>query len=92
VKTVSQYLAEASPELRAIYDSLDTFLMALGDDVTMKTAKYYLAYRRIKNFACVESAPAKWATAALLESEPGRGRARGRLHSRCPEHWSLRDR
>src|SRR2546421_1482756 len=28
--------------------------LGLGDDVSMKTTRYYLAYRRIKNFACVE--------------------------------------
>jgi predicted transport protein len=29
-------------------------LQALGDDVQVKTLKYYIAFRRIKNFACVE--------------------------------------
>jgi len=28
--------------------------LALGDDVQSKTLKYYIAFRRIKNFACVE--------------------------------------
>ena len=28
--------------------------MALGDDVQVKTLKYYLAFKRIKNFACLE--------------------------------------
>jgi predicted transport protein len=53
-KTVSDYLAQAGPELRSLYDSLDAFVLGLGDDVSMKTTRYYLAYRRIKNFACVE--------------------------------------
>lgn len=53
-KTVSDYLAQAGPELRSLYESLDAFLLGLGDDVSMKTTRYYLAYRRIKNFACVE--------------------------------------
>jgi len=56
-KTVTEYLAQASPKLRSLYDSLDAFLLALGDDVSMKTTLYYLAYRRIKNFACVEVHP-----------------------------------
>ena len=29
----------------------------LGDDVTRKTLKYYFAFKRIKNFACVEIHP-----------------------------------
>jgi predicted transport protein len=33
---------------------LDAYLMTLGDDVTMKATEFYVAYRRIKNFACVE--------------------------------------
>jgi predicted transport protein len=53
-KTVSDYLAKAGPELRSLYDALDEFVLSLGDDVSMKTTRYYLAYRRIKNFACVE--------------------------------------
>lgn len=53
-KTVSDYLAKAPANLTALYEALDAFLLALGDDVTMKTLRYYLAYRRIKNFACVE--------------------------------------
>jgi predicted transport protein len=53
-KTVSDYLAKARPDLRSLYDALDAFVLSLGDDVSMKTTRYYLAYRRIKNFACVE--------------------------------------
>jgi predicted transport protein len=53
-KTVSDYLEQASGDLRSLYDSLDAFVLGLGDDVSMKTTRYYLAYRRIKNFACVE--------------------------------------
>lgn len=53
-KTVSDYLAQAGEDLRSLYDSLDALVLGLGDDVSMKTTRYYLAYRRIKNFACVE--------------------------------------
>jgi predicted transport protein len=52
--TVTQHLANASADLKALYESLDAFLMTLGDDVVLKTNRYYLAYRRIQNFACVE--------------------------------------
>ena len=30
---------------------------ALGDDVQINTLKYYIAFKRIKNFACVEIHP-----------------------------------
>lgn len=56
-KTVSQFLEQAEPELRERYFALDAFLVALGDDVSKKVNKNYFAYRRIKNFACVEVHP-----------------------------------
>ncbi len=60
---MTEYLAKSGPELKSLYGSLDAFLHALGDDVVMKTNLSYLAYRRIKNFACVEVHPQ---TAQLL--------------------------
>lgn len=56
-KTVSDYKAKSSPELLALYEMVDAYLRALGDDVIMKITEYYIAYRRIKNFACVEFRP-----------------------------------
>lgn len=40
-----------------MFEALDAYLMALGNDVTKKTLKLYFAFRRIKNFACVEFRP-----------------------------------
>jgi predicted transport protein len=53
-KTVSEFLDQAKPELRDLYEELKAFLMALGDDVQFKVLKFYFAFKRIKNFACVE--------------------------------------
>ncbi len=36
------------------FEALSAFLLALGDDVQRKALKYYIAFRRIKNLACVE--------------------------------------
>jgi predicted transport protein len=47
-------LQKATPAIRDRFESLRAFLLALGDDVQMKTQKFYLAFKRIKNFACVE--------------------------------------
>lgn len=52
--TVSDHMAKASPALTDRYESLAAYLTSIGDDVTVKTTDYYIAYRRIKNFACVE--------------------------------------
>ncbi len=55
-KTVDEYLG-APPDLHALYDDLQTQLVALGDDVQEKHLKYYIAFKRIQNFACVEVHP-----------------------------------
>lgn len=52
-KTVDEQLAGAHPEIRALYDALASHLLALGDDVQEKRLKLYVAFRRLKNFACV---------------------------------------
>ena len=44
----------ASDELLSLYQELEDFLFSLGDDVQKKELKYYHAFSRIKNFACVE--------------------------------------
>ena len=53
-KTVTDYLAQASPALTDRYEALRAFLLALGDDVQEKTLQQYVAFKRLKNFACVE--------------------------------------
>ncbi|MGG3435273.1 DUF5655 domain-containing protein [Heyndrickxia coagulans] len=57
VKTVSDYLEQANTELTDRFETLKAYMMALGDDVQMKILKHYIAFKRIKNFACVEIHP-----------------------------------
>jgi predicted transport protein len=52
--TVSQYLDKADAELRALFDAVKEHLEGLGDDVQFKVLRFYFAFKRIKNFACVE--------------------------------------
>jgi predicted transport protein len=40
--------------LQDVWESLKAFLLALGDDVQMKELEHYIAFRRLKNFACVK--------------------------------------
>lgn len=56
-KSTSDYLAQAKQDLRDRFEALRSFLMALGDDVQMKPLQCYFAFKRIKNFACVEVHP-----------------------------------
>ncbi|NTV82000.1 MAG: DUF91 domain-containing protein, partial [Candidatus Aminicenantes bacterium] len=41
------------PEMRDLYESLRSFILALGDDVSQRRLKLYYAYARIKTFASV---------------------------------------
>ncbi|GAB1641455.1 DUF5655 domain-containing protein [Krasilnikovia sp. MM14-A1259] len=56
-KTVSQYLEQAPESLKNLFADLDAALTAFGDDVQRTTRKLYFAYKRLKNFACVEVHP-----------------------------------
>ena len=56
-KTVTEYLEQSPTDLRDLYQAFEDFALALGDDVTRKALKLYFAFRRIKNFACVEVHP-----------------------------------
>lgn len=63
-------LANAPSDLRAIWDSATAFLTALGDDVQIKELKYYVAFKRIKNFACLELYPSTKTVFAFLKLDP----------------------
>jgi len=56
-KTVTEYLAQAKQKQKDLYEEVKSYLMALGDDVQFKVLKFYFAFKRIKNFACVEVHP-----------------------------------
>jgi predicted transport protein len=70
VKTVAQLHAQAPPALKELYDSLEVQLLALGDDVTKIERQNYYAFRRIKNFACVEVHPQSRKLLVYLKVNP----------------------
>jgi len=53
-KTVSTKLAQANTKLRNLFEDLQAYLLGFGDDVQKKILQDYIAYKRLKNFACVE--------------------------------------
>lgn len=63
-------IANASPELREVWDAAATALGAMGDDVQVKTLMYYVAFKRIKNFACLEVYPSAKTVVAYLKLNP----------------------
>lgn len=56
-KSVSDYLDQSDDSLQRLYAEMESYLESLGDDVTKKVGKTYFAFRRLKNFACVEVIP-----------------------------------
>ena len=53
-RSIDDALKVASPDLLALYKQLEETILAMGDDVQKKELKFYHAFTRIKNFACVE--------------------------------------
>jgi len=47
-------MENADPAVLDRFEALKAFLFALGDDVQMQALKYYIAFKRIKNFCCVQ--------------------------------------
>jgi len=68
--TVSELLSKSNAELKELFDTLKTYLMALGDDVQVKTMLYYYAFKRIKNFACIEVHPASQKLLVFVKINP----------------------
>jgi len=56
-KTVGDYLRQAPAVMVERYETLEDYALSLGDDVTKKELKNYFAFRRLKNFACIEIHP-----------------------------------
>lgn len=69
-KTASEYLAQSDPELKDRFEAVRAYLVTLGDDVQEKTLKFYFAFRRIKNFACVEVRPQTGKVLVYLKVDP----------------------
>ena len=70
-KTISEVLKSLDGPLADLYQAIRDHLLALGDDVLEKHLKYYVAFKRIKNFACVEVHPSKSVVTVFLKVNPG---------------------
>jgi len=70
-KTVTEYLAQAKQEQKDLYEEVKAYLLALGDDVQFKILKFYFAFKRIKNFACVEVHTGTGKLLVYVKVDPG---------------------
>lgn len=76
-KTVSEYLGDAPPALSNLFADVDSYLLGLADDVTRKVTRFYFAYRRIKNFVCLEVRPTLGQLKLFLKIDPDTVEERG---------------
>ena len=67
---ISYRISQSDQTLRDLLEAVRQFLIALGDDVQMKELKYYIAFKRIKNFACVEVYPQAKVVTIHLKVDP----------------------
>jgi predicted transport protein len=51
--TQDEALERASPALTELYEAARDYITGLGDDIQERFLKYYIAYKRLKNFACI---------------------------------------
>jgi predicted transport protein len=63
-------LSQSPPELRDVYDAVQQFLLGLGDDIQVKELKLYTAFKRIKNFVCMEIYPQVRTVNIYLKLDP----------------------
>lgn len=70
VKTVSDYLEQSNKQLINRFEALRLYMLALGDDVQVKILKHYIAFKRIKNFACLEVHPQSDKILLYLKVDP----------------------
>ena len=68
--TVSELYDQADTELKDRYESLKAFVQALGDDVQLAVVKFYFAFKRIKNFVCVEIRPQVHSMLVFVKIDP----------------------
>ena len=69
-KTISETLGTLEGTLQDLFQALHAHLLALGDDVQEKTLKNYVAFKRLRNFACVEVHTKKAVVTVYLKVSP----------------------
>ena len=53
-KTFQKHLEETGEQIRTLYLSIHDYILSLGDDVAENQLKHYVAFKKVKNIACVE--------------------------------------
>lgn len=69
-KTISTIQQELDVGMVDRFEALRAYLTALGDDVQETTLRFYIAFKRIKNFACVEFRPTTGKILVFVRVDP----------------------
>jgi predicted transport protein len=69
---IDHRLGNCSEDLRDLWDAASNFLISLGEDVQLKELKSYVAYKRIKNFVCLEIFPQAKVVIAYVKLDPAK--------------------
>lgn len=69
-KTIAEIITTLDGQMLELYQALKDHLLALGDDVHDKTLKYYVAFKRLRNFACVNVLSSKEKLVVYLKVDP----------------------
>jgi predicted transport protein len=67
---IAYRISQSDSALRDLFEAIRQFLLGLGDDVQMKELKYYVAFKRLKNFACLEVYPQARVVTMHLKVDP----------------------
>ncbi len=69
-KHISITIGELDAGMVDRFEALQAFAMALGDDVQETTLRFYIAFKRIKNFLCVEFRPTAGRILLFVKVDP----------------------
>ena len=69
-KTIAEKIATAPFDVQNCYAAIRDTVLALGDDVQEAIRQDYVAFRRIKNFACVEVLPHNKTVVVYVKIDP----------------------
>ena len=69
-KSAKEFLIQADDNLQERFETLKSFIFSLGDDVGFNELKYYFAFKRIRNFACLQVHPQNKKITMWLNLEP----------------------
>jgi predicted transport protein len=68
--TVGELLSKSPNELKDLYEAIKEFILNLGEDIQLKELKFYFAFRKIKNFVCLEVHPQNKTVVIYLSIDP----------------------